>query len=210
MNEAVKEVDSKMAFSEAYPAAFPLHQIRRLSVKEYHWMGEVGILRPDERVELIDGVIRKMSPKGSRHTACVRKLTNLLPLLLQGRALVSVQDPIVLDDNTEPEPDVALVRPRDDAYARAHPRPGDVLLVIEVADTSLEDDRTVKLPRYAESGIPEVWLIDVADDVLAVYRQPISQPDDRAEYRLHTDYSIGDVISPLAFPDIELSVAAIL
>ena len=105
------------------PAAVPPQQIRRFSVKEYHWMGEVGILPPDEHTELIDGVIKEMSPRGTRHAACVRRLTNLLPHVLQARAQVSVQDPIVLDDSTEPEPDVALVVPREDAYATAHPRP---------------------------------------------------------------------------------------
>ncbi|HIE29840.1 TPA: Uma2 family endonuclease, partial [Candidatus Poribacteria bacterium] len=123
--------------------------IRRLSVAEYHKMGEIGIFGEDERIELIDGVIGEMSPKGTRHTTSVSNLTNLLPLLLEGEALIRVQDPILLDDNTEPEPDMAVVKSYEGAYVESHPRPDDVLFLIEVADTSLEYDREVKIPRYA-------------------------------------------------------------
>jgi Uma2 family endonuclease len=195
---------------KAAPSSFFFDRIRRFSVKEYHWMGEVGILQPDERTELIDGVIRKMSPRGSKHAATVSRLANLLPHLIKGKAWIRVQDPIVLDDNTEPEPDISIVALRDDAYATAHPRPEDVLLVIEVADTTLEDDRTVKLPRYAKAGIPEVWLIDVADAALSAYRQPVSPPDGASTYRVRVDYFPGDAISPVAFPEVEIAINQIL
>lgn len=146
--------------------------VRRISVTEYHKMGEIGIFGEYERVELIEGVIRKMGPKGTRHTTSVSNLTNLLPLLLEGEALIRVQDPIVLNDDTEPEPDVAVIKPRGDAYTEAHPHPDDVLLLIEVADTSLEYDREIKLPRYAVSGIPEVWIVNLVENIVEVYCNP--------------------------------------
>ena len=108
------------------------------------------------------------------------------------------------------EPDVALVKLRDDAYATAHPQPEDVLLVVEVSDTSLEYDLTEKLPRYAASGIPEVWLVDLVNNILEVYREPISQPNGTAAYRQRTNYYAGDTIELLMFPDIKLDVAQIL
>ena len=203
MTEAVSAPTASSESNIKFPSS---QRIRRFSVEEYHRLAEAGVLAADERVELIDGIIKAMSPKGSKHAAIVSKLTNLLPQIVEGQAWIRVQDPIVLDDNTEPEPDVALVKPRDNAYATAHPRPGDVLLVIEVADTSLEDDRTVKLPRYAAAGIPEVWLIDVSHDVLAVHRRPILRPDGTAAYRSHTDYYAGDTVAVFSLPSIELPV----
>lgn len=157
-------------------------------------MGEICIFGEDERVELIDGVIREMSPKGSKHTASVRRLTNLLPRLLHSRALVSIQDPIVLNDDTEPEPDIAMMKNRDDAYAEAHPRPEDVLFLIEVADTSLEYDREVKLPRYAATGIPEVWIVNLVESIIEVYREPFLAFG-TGRYRIRMDFVEGDTES---------------
>ncbi len=210
MSEATKKVYHQ-TFPLVEPSiSIPLHEIRGISVKEYHRMGEIGILSPDEPVELIDGVIRKMNPIGTKHAAVVNKLTNLLPRFVGTQAWISVQNPIVLNDDTEPEPDVALVKLRDDAYATAHPQPEDVLLVVEVSDTSLEYDLTEKLPRYAASGIPEVWLVDLVNNILEVYREPISQPNGTAAYRQRTNYYAGDTIELLMFPDIKLDVAQIL
>ena len=188
----------------------PLQEIRRFSVEEYHRMGEVGILHPDERVELIDGVLKQMSPIGSQHAACVSKLMNLLLPPLQGRALVRVQNPIVLNDNTEPEPDVAIIKQRDDDYSAAHPRSNDILIVIEVADTTLEYDKRVKLLRYAQANIPEVWIVNLLEKRVEIYKGVVSLKDRSAVYRTHTDYYVEDVISFSEFPDLELAVADIL
>ena len=185
-------------------------QIRRLSVEEYHWMGEAGILRPDERVELIDGVLKQMSPIGSQHAACVSRLTNLLLPPLQRHALVRVQNPIVLDDNTEPEPDLAIVKQRDDDYSAAHPRPNDILIVIEVADTTLEYDKRVKLLRYAQVNIPEVWIVNLVDKRVEIYKGVVLLKDCATTYRTRTDYYADDVISFSAFPELELAVTDIL
>ena len=195
-------------------------QIRRFSVEEYHRMGEAGILHPDERIELIDGVLKQMSPIGSQHAACVSKLMNLLLPPLQGRTFkrgsatalssVRVQNPIVLDDNTEPEPDLAIVRQRDDDYSAAHPQPNDILIVIEVADTTLEYDRTMKLLRYAQANIPEVWIVNLVEKRVEIYQGVVLLKDRAAVYRTRTDYYTDDVISLSAFPDFELAVADIL
>ena len=183
--------------------------IRQLSVTEYHKMGEIGIFGEDERVELIDGVIRKMSPKGSKHTASVRRLTNLLPRLLHGRTLVSIQDPILLNDDTEPEPDVAVIKLRDDAYVESHPRPDDVLLLIEVADTSLEYDKEIKLPRYADAGIPEVWIVNLVENVIEVYREPFVAFG-MGRYRIRMEFVEGDTLTPQSFPDLKIAVSDVL
>jgi len=124
----------------------------RFTVEEYHRMGQAGILSEDDRVELIEGEIVEMAPVGSRHAACVKRLNALLSRRAGGRALVSVQDPIRLGEHSEPQPDLALLKPREDFYAAAHPGPEDVLLVIEVAETSLEYDREVKLPSTLGRG----------------------------------------------------------
>jgi Uma2 family endonuclease len=144
---------------------------RRFTVEEFQRMAEAGILGENDRVELLDGRIVEMTPIGERHAACVRRLNNLLAERAGGRAIVDVQDPVYLDPWSLPQPDVTLLRPRADFYT-AHPRPEDILLVIEVADTSLRYDRDVKLPRYAAGGIPEAWLIDLDGERIEVYSEP--------------------------------------
>jgi hypothetical protein len=129
-------------------------------------MAEAGVLLPDDRVELIEGEVAKMSPIG-------RRLDTLLNRQAGQRALVSVQSPIQLSEFSEPQPDVALLRPRDDFYAQAHPAPSDVLLVIEVADTSVEYDREVKLPLYAEADIPQVLIVNLPADLIESYAEPV-------------------------------------
>jgi Uma2 family endonuclease len=137
-------------------------QRHRLNVDEYHRMGRAGILPEDSRVELINGEIIDMAPIGSRHAGSVSQLNALLERATGDAAIVWVQNPIALSDHTEPQPDLALLRPREDFYKTAHPGPGDVLLVIEVADTTLAYDRDIKLPLYARASIPEAWLVDLA------------------------------------------------
>lgn len=152
--------------------ASSLARVYRLSVAEYHRMGEVGILGPGLRTELIDGEIIEMPPIGHPHAGTVKLLANRLKELVGTDAIVAVQDPVWLDDHSEPIPDIALLRPRADWYRKGHPGPDDVLLLIEVADTSLTYDREVKLPRYARAGIPEVWLVDLGGRRLGIHRRP--------------------------------------
>ena len=144
----------------------------RLSVADYHCMGEVGILGPNVRCELIEGEIIDMSPMGSRHAGTVKMLSRLFSRVVGDIAIVAVQDPIALDEYSEPEPDFALLKSRADFYKSAHPRPEDVLLIVEVADTSLRYDRETKIPLYARNGIPEVWLVDLVSLRIEVFLAP--------------------------------------
>lgn len=150
----------------------PLLQRHRLTVDEYYRMAEVGVLAPDARVELIDGEIIDMAPQKSRHAAVVNELMRRLVRSVGDRALVTCQTPLRLSQRSEPEPDLMLLRPRADGYAQAHPSAADVLLLIEVADSSARYDREIKLPLYARHGVAEVWIVDLEAGVLRQRRQP--------------------------------------
>ncbi|MBI1923148.1 Uma2 family endonuclease [Candidatus Poribacteria bacterium] len=185
--------------------------LRRFTVSEYHRMIEVSILTEDERVELMDGVILKMNPKRTRHSVVTSQIAKpFYPLVLNGKAVVRVQDPIMLNDDTEPEPDVVVVKPREDAYLSAHPSPSDVFLVIEVSDTTLAFDTEIKLPRYAASGIPEVWIVNLVDDRIEVYRDPIKLPDGTSIYRVRTNVVKGETLAPQAFSSLKIAVDEVL
>ncbi len=144
----------------------------QFTVADYHRMVAAGILNEDSRVELIRGQIVDMAPIGAPHLNMVNRLTRLLPAILGELGVLSVQNPVRLDDGSEPQPDVAVLKPRPEEYETTTPRAADVLLVIEVAETSLDDDRAVKAPLYAGSGIPEYWIVNIVDRVVEVYRQP--------------------------------------
>jgi Uma2 family endonuclease len=153
---------------------------RWITADEYERMGEAGIFPPDARLELIEGEIYEMSPIGSPHASCVTFITYVLNQL--GRDFqVRVQNPIRLNDFSEPQPDVALLRWRDDFYREAHPTPEDVLLVVEVADATVVTDRKVKLPLYARSGVPEAWLVNIPEGQVEVYSAPSGGVYQRAE-----------------------------
>lgn len=145
---------------------------RLITTAEYHKMIEVGVLGEDERLELIDGEIIEMSPIGPRHAAAVNRLNRLLTLRLANVAIVSVQNPVVLSEHSEPQPDLTLLKWRDDFYAQALPLPEDVLVAIEVSDTTVEKDRGLKLPSYARAGLAEAWLIDLYNDRIEIHSQP--------------------------------------
>lgn len=144
-------------------------------VDDYHRMVETGILSEDSRVELLEGEIVKMSPVGSRHVACVNRLNGLLSRKLGEEVIISIQNPFRLNDYSEPEPDIALLKGRDDFYADALAAPADVLLLVEVANTSIEIDRRVKLPMYARAGISEVWLVNLMEDRIETYTNPVNE-----------------------------------
>ena len=183
-------------------AAGAKHQF---SVADYHEMLDCGILTERDRVELILGEVVEKMPFGSLHIACVDRLTLLLILAVGKQAITSVQNPIVLADS-EPEPDLVLKRPRADFYAADKVRPVDVLLAIEVADSSLDFDRDVKGPLYAESGIVEYWIVNLNENCLEVHRRP-SPAGTYGEYHvLHS----GDTVEITALPGVSLAVADIL
>ncbi len=178
---------------------------RRFSVDEYHQMAKSGILTEDDRVELIEGEIIQMSPIGHDHAGCVDFFANRLIRILGDDVIVRVQGPIVLGNHSEPEPDVAILRRRPDYYRSGHPTPADVLLVIEVGDSTVELDRQVKAPLYGRNGVPETWLVDLPHGLVLLYRHP--GPDG---YQIVITARRGDVISPLAFPDLTITVDDIL
>lgn len=178
---------------------------RRFTVEEYHRMAQAGIFSEDDRVELIEGEIVAMTPIGSRHAACVGRLTHIFASIVGERAIVWVQNPLRLGPDSEPQPDLALLRLRADFYAEAHPGPEDVLLVVEVAETSAEYDRTVKLPLYARSGIREVWLVDLATVSVEVCSDPTP-----GGYQRVRSIRRGERLSLGAFPPMELAADDLL
>ncbi|MGD9894266.1 MAG: Uma2 family endonuclease [Dehalococcoidia bacterium] len=177
----------------------------RFTAADYHRMGEVGIFHPDDRVELIEGVILRMSPIGDRHAGRVIVLTRIFSLTLGERAYISVQNAVRLSEHSEPEPDLVVMRLPEAGESVRAPHPRDILLLIEVSDTTLGFDRDTKVPLYAEAGIPEVWILDLPGDRLRIYRDPSN-----GEYRSITVLTRDDRVSLTAFPDITLTVEEIL
>ena len=178
---------------------------RRFTVAEYYAMAEAGVLAYDERVELLDGDVIAMPPIGDWHASRVKRLNNSMLTPVRGRAIVSVQDPVRLGDNSEPEPDVMLLRWHDDFYEGGHPGPADVLLLIEVSDTTVDYDRNEKLSAYAAAGIPEVWIASRQDRRIESYADPAGD-----EYATVRHYGAGERIAPRAFPDVMLDVDRII
>lgn len=177
---------------------------RRFTVEEYCAMAEAGILAEDERVELLDGEIFVMPPIGEPHEFGTDLFNRELTHRLYDRALVRVQNSIRLNDYGLPEPDIAIVRFRND-YHRNRPTPADVLLVIEVADSSLRRDRELKLPHYAAAGIPEVWIANVPARQVEAFHDPVD-----GVYQSSRIVPTDGQISPIAFPDVVLTVGAFL
>ena len=178
---------------------------RPFTADEYHRMVAAGILDEDDAVELICGDIVNKAPKSTRHAACLAKLTEHLASALRQRATIRVQDPVALSPLSEPEPDILLAKHRVDAYAGGHPTADDVLLVIEVAESSIVYDRDIKLPLYARAGIPEVWLLDLTRRAVTVFTKPGANG-----YGSGTEKQPGDTLEPTAFPEAQLPVAALL
>jgi Uma2 family endonuclease len=177
----------------------------RFSVKEYYRMAETGVLRPDARVELLDGEIMDMSPIGPFHGGVVNRLARLFTLLSKDRWLLSPQNPLRLNDHSEPEPDVMLLKPSADDYTGSHPQPEDVFLLVEVSDSSLAMDVEKKLPLYGRAGVAEVWIVNLEEGVIEVYREPHLNG-----YASKTVLRAGDRARPLAFPDAVVDVAQLL
>ncbi|MXY20049.1 MAG: Uma2 family endonuclease [Dehalococcoidia bacterium] len=174
---------------------------------EYHALAEVGVLGPDERVQLIAGDIIVMSPVGNRHAACVALIDDAFtPLrLVPARACIRVQSPLVMPDSSEPEPDAMLLVWREDRYAFRAPHPEDVLLLVEVSDSTLGYDRDVKMSLYAAAGVPEAWLVNLRDGWIESNTQPMVD-----SYRSTRRYALGDTIAPQAFPDLAIPVERII
>ena len=174
------------------------------TVESYQRLAELGILPEDARVELIDGQVVEMTPIGDRHASCVRRLLDWFAHHALERAIIDVQNSVVLGATTAPQPDLVLLHRRVDRYPQ-HPRPRDILLVIEVADTTLAYDRDVKMPLYARTGIPEAWLVDLVAGAITVYREPGPEG-----YRDVVTVTRNDTLRPRFLPDAAITAAEIL
>ncbi|HRW46869.1 MAG TPA: Uma2 family endonuclease [Caldilinea sp.] len=186
-------------------AAAPPIERYRLTSAIFHEMVDKGILNEDDRLELIEGELVTMSPIGPEHMGVANQIAQILIRQLEQRAIVSIQGPIALDEFSEPQPDLALLVQRDDFYKHSLPRPADVALVIEVADSSLAYDRTIKMPLYARAGIPEAWIVNLIDRWIEVYRDPSA-----AGYTTLLKILSGKSIAPQAFDDVVVVVDDLL
>ena len=175
------------------------------TVQEYHRMAMAGILHEDDRLELIDGEVIEMSPIGHRHFVCVTRASALFRGAFENKVLISVQGPLRLDSRTEVQPDIVLFKPRSDFYAAKIPNAADVLLVVEVSDTTLATDQKVKLPKYASAGITEYWIADLQHDLLHVYRHLQGQ-----RYTAILSLRPGESVSLLSRPDFKFRVDELL
>jgi Uma2 family endonuclease len=178
---------------------------KQFTVDDYYGMVEAGILRQDERVELISGEIVEMSPIGGPHMTCVNFLNELLVGRFRGKLIVSIQNPVRLDKRSEPQPDVTLIKPREAEVNHKVPSPADVLIVMEVSDTTLRYDRDVKIPLYAAAAIPEAFIIDVHGQAIERYTKPVD-----GSYRLLARVARGEAISSTVLPELSLEVDEVL
>ncbi len=180
-------------------------QLRLWTVEEYHRMAEAGIFGADERVELLEGKIIWMIAKGTAHRSAVGRTDKLLQNRLANRAWISIQDPVKLNERSEPEPDVAVVKIDPLDYADHHPTPAEVYLIIEVADSSLKLDCETKSKAYSKAGIIDYWVLDVVSRQLHVFRQPTEDG-----YQSEEIFGSDRTISPLEFPDLQIGVFEML
>jgi Uma2 family endonuclease len=184
--------------------AIQFPQRHPITVREYFYMGEKGVLDPDARIELIEGELFDMSPIGPPHSSKVNRIIRLFSKVAGEKAIVSAQNPVILGDISAPQPDLALLRWREDFYEQAHPGPEDILVLVEVADSSLAHDRDRKLPLYARFSVPEVWLVDVMSEYLDVHRDP-QEGAYRTVFRVKDLSSVGIA----ALPGIELDLRSL-
>lgn len=178
---------------------------RLFTVHDYHRMVDAGILTEDDRVELIRGEILAMSPIGPPHNAAILRATQALVKIVGDRAIVGVQGSVRLDEYDEPQPDLYLLRPKDDFYASGHAGPADIFLIIEVADSSLKYDQTIKLDLYAETGVPEYWISDLQHDRVIAYSNIQAN-----RYRTVGEFPRGTSITPQLLPDCRIPVDVVL
>jgi hypothetical protein len=179
--------------------------VRRFTVEEYHRLAEAGVLREDERVELLNGVIVPMMPIGPFHGGVTKWLSAILHETSRGRWITSTQDPVQLGEHDEPQPDLMLLRPVADFYRHRHPGAQDVFLLVEVSDSSLLVDRAEKVPAYAAAGIPEVWIVNLPQLLIEVHREPVA-----GSYSQIAKVRPGEPLAPMAFPDATIDTAALL
>jgi Uma2 family endonuclease len=174
---------------------------KKFTVVEFQQMAESGIIQDEDRLELIEGELIEMGKIGKKHAACVDRLNDLFRDKFGKRVLVRSQNPIELSSYSQPQPDLAILRRKDDYYETGHPQPKDIFLLVEVADTTIESDREIKVPLYARHGVFEVWLVNLNDQVIEVYREPNS-----SGFQYRETLAQGQTISPIFFSDIGIVI----
>ncbi|MEH1817457.1 MAG: Uma2 family endonuclease [Nostoc sp.] len=184
-------------------------QAKRFTLAEYHRLIELGFFHEDDHIELINGEIIEMASKGTAHETCLRNLLRELPKIVGDRATLQSQAPIALPPNSEPEPDFAILQNRDDNYLSGHPQPADVLLVMEVSDSSLSYDQDVKIPLYAKAGIADYWIFNLFDNYLEAYSDRYQDNQDRYGYSNKRIFLSNEVINFPCFPDLSLDLARV-
>ncbi|MEG4502371.1 Uma2 family endonuclease [Microcoleus sp. F6_B4] len=182
---------------------------KRFSIAEYHRLEELGFFAPDDRVELIRGEIILKATKSTFHSVCNSLLLGELYPLLRKRAIVRCQEPIILSDDSEPEPDVVIARNRSDNYLSSHPQPADILLVIEVSDSTLKYDRTTKLPLYAETGISNYWIFNLVDNQLEMHSEPYQKQNGSYSYQLQRVVLPNQTVVIPGFPELSLDLSSV-
>ena len=182
---------------------------KRFSIAEYHRLEELGFFAPDDRFELIRGEIIIKAAKSTFHSVCNSLLLGELYLILRKRAIVRGQEPIILSADSEPEPDVVIARNRSDNYLSSHPEPADILLVIEVSDSTLKYDRRTKLSLYAESGISDYWIFNLVDIQLEMHSEPYQKQKGGFDYRVKRVVLSNEVVVIPGFPDLSLDLSAV-
>ncbi|WP_193195770.1 Uma2 family endonuclease [Nostoc sp. MG11] len=184
-------------------------QAKRFTLDEYHKLTELGFFHEDDHIELINGEIIEMVSKGTAHETCLRKLWKELPKLLGDKATLQSQAPITLPPNSEPKPDFGIVQNRFDDYLSAHPQPADVLLVMEVSDSSLNYDQDVKIPLYAKAGISDYWIFNLFDNYLECYSEPYQDNQSKHGYLNKRIVLPNQVIILPGFPDLFLDLSRV-
>jgi Uma2 family endonuclease len=169
----------------------------KFTTQQYHLMHEAGVFAEGDRLELINGEITKMSPIGRKHAACINRLVRSFTKKLGAQIVLSVQNSIRMDDNSQPQPDLAILKLRNDFYEEGLPTPSDILLIIEVSDSTITYDRDVKMPLYAAAGIPEMWLFDVNKKAIEGYSLPSP-----SGYKQMRRYEANDTLEMITFPDV--------
>jgi Uma2 family endonuclease len=181
------------------------HRKHQFTISEWHKMGKYNIFEPHARMELIEGEIIDMAPIGPSHGGRVKRLNHLFSRQLGDSAIIGVQDPIQIRDDSEPEPDLAILRPEPNFYTERHPKPDDILLLIEVSDTTINYDRDKKVPLYANNGIVEFWLVDLGEETIEIYLEP--HPQGYAQKRIAKS---GEILVPSQLPQVTMAVSDIL
>jgi Uma2 family endonuclease len=182
---------------------------KRFTVEEYHRLAELGFFHEDDRVELIRGEIIQMAAKGTPHTTCCRNLLEELAALVVGRAKLQCQDPITLPSNSEPEPDFVILRKRGDNYLSAHPTPPDILLVIEIADSTLKYDQETKLSVYAEARISDYWIFNLVDNHLETYSEPYQDLQGNFGYSMKRIFLPNQSVALSCFPELVVDLSKV-